>query len=99
MKNQSVDPNALPCMVLTFSPEEMEFVNQTLDECGYEGDLKQWILDNMMSDEEGPSRYEGAADRVISNVASFVQDNPATIQAAGRFASALFKRTMKKGPQ
>ena len=101
MNQQANDPNAVPCMVLTFTHEEIALVNEVLQESGYEDDLKAWVLDHMMvdPDEEEPSKYEGSADRVINNVREFVQDNPDTIRAAGSIVSSLLRRTLKKGPQ
>jgi hypothetical protein len=86
-------------MVLTFTHDELALVKEVLETEGYEEDLKQWILDNMLTDEEGePSRYAGAADRVIENVSQFVQENPNTIRAAGALANGILKRVIKKGP-
>lgn len=99
MNRQVNDPDAVPCMVLAFSPEEMEIVKQVLEEDGYEDDLKQWILDNMMGDEDREERYKGAADRVIKNVSEFVNENPDTIRAASMLAGNLLKRAIKKGPR
>lgn len=83
-------------MVLTFSPDEIELVKKVLHEDGYDDDLKNWILDNMLTDE---NEHAGAADRVIENVATFVKENPDTIRAAGTIAGNLFGRIIKKGPR
>lgn len=99
MKKATCDVNAIPCIVLSFTPDEFTLVKETLEDEGYEDDLKQWILDMMLSDEnEEPERYRGAADRVINNVSEFVKENPSTIQAAGALANTILKRMIKKGP-
>lgn len=91
--------NAIPCMVLTFTEKELALVKITLEAEGYGENLKQWILDTMADgDDEEPSKYEGAADRVINNVSEFVRDNPTTIQAVGTLAGSLLNRVIKKGP-
>lgn len=102
MNRATNDPNAIPCLVLTFSREEIESVNAALTEQGYEDDLKQWILDNLLGDEdedgEGQSKYEGAADRVIHNVSDFVRENPDAVRAASALAGSFLNRVIKRGP-
>ena len=99
MNQAANDPNAVPCMVLAFTRDEFAIVKQTLEDEGYEDDLKQWILDNMlMEEDEEDGKHAGAADRVIRNVSDFVNENPDTIRAAGKIAGSLLKRTLKKGP-
>jgi len=100
MNQAANDANAIPCMVLTFTPKELSYVNSVLETDGYEGNLKQWILDTMNCDESpGESRYAGAADRVINNVSDFVQENPDTIRAASALAGSFLRQVIKKGPQ
>lgn len=90
---------AVPCVVLTFSPDQLQLVKETLAADGYEeNELKQWILDNMAEDETPESKYAGSADRVIENVAAFVRDNPTTIHAAGTIAGNIINRVIKKPP-
>lgn len=99
MKKAANNDSAIPCIVLTFTPDEIAIVNETLEVDGYEDDLKQWILDNMLAEEAEPSRYSGAADRVIENVAAFVRENPGTIRAAGTIAGNILGKVIKKGPR
>jgi hypothetical protein len=104
----ATDQNAIPCMVLTFTDDELSFIRMVLEAEGYEDDLKQWILDTMQGeniDEEDGDRYAGAADRVIQNVSEFVRDNPDTIRAASSLANSLVGNLLRKvsgkqkGPQ
>ena len=99
MNKAANNDSAIPCIVLTFTPDEIAIVKEVLEAEGYEDDLKQWILD-AMSDEEVPQgKHAGAADRVIENVAAFVRENPGTIRAAGTFAGNILGKVIKKGPR
>jgi hypothetical protein len=92
------DSDAIPCMVLTFTDEELALVKETLEEAGYEDDLKQWVLDNMQEDDTEPGKYEGSADRVINNVSEFIRENPETVKRAGALVGGLLGKVIKKGP-
>lgn len=98
MNQKANDTNAVPCLVLAFTPEEFEFVKRVLQEDGYDDDLKAWVLDNMQTDENGSEKpYVGAADRTIHNISAFIKENPDTIRAAGTVAGNLLRRTLKRG--
>lgn len=105
--NQKVhEPASIPCMVLTFTEQELSLVKEVLESSGYDDDLKTWILDTMVGDGDGDEsdpQYIGAADRVIHNVSEFVNENPDAIRAVGKLAGGLvsnfLNKATKKGPQ
>lgn len=101
--SQPQNDAAIPCMVLTFTEDEIALVKQVLADNEYGDDLKAWILDVMRDpDDEEESRYRGSADRVIHNVRDFVENNPDAVRAAGDLVGGFLRKVssqMRKGPQ
>ncbi len=91
---------AIPCHVLSFSPEQMEDIRVGLTDLGYSPDtdgLKKFILESLSGTggtEEPPE--PGPADRVIHRIADYLKENPDTVRMYGRLAGNLLDKVLKK---
>lgn len=83
-------------MVIGFTKREYDAVTAMLRREGYDdtdrGALKQFIVDMAMEEQGEEPPYNGAADRVIENVAAFVKNNPSAIQAGVNLVGQLLTK-------
>lgn len=101
-----MDPQkAISGWFLAFSPNEIEFIQDTLPEFGYSADidgLKRFILDKLEEPEEPDEQYEAprqnresAADRVIRNVSDYIREHPEQVAAYGDLAKAGISKLVR----
>lgn len=93
---------AIPCIVLSFSPEEMEYLKKFLEEKEYSADndgIKDFILDEVEDYFECPEAFEERKahdNEMINQINDFIKNNPNTITFAANSAKRIFNAIKKR---
>jgi hypothetical protein len=93
MKKDST-PDQVTGYFISFSPDEMKFINENLEDFGYPPDIsgvKKWIIDTLQDaiDDTPP---ETATDRVIRKAEKYLIDNPHIVRGVQAALHGIIKK-------